>query len=725
MSEIDRRVARAREVRQCQPGLHVHRRRTDLAQPRVVLRRLRVCQQNTTPQRQTAGPDSRGLSAEHENKFSNIRGTVQLRRRPHGVGEVLPLADRRLRRTTTGARPSAGEREALTAQNQTAKNWAGAVQRRAAATTGRSKRRLPTYSSRIDVGTFESSGRLANAPIENQADSKAYNGATFDGFVDRPRQQFNVASNWFLTPGGKCHDVKVGFDFQNLESGAQFQYPNAQYLHRRQLQPGDGRRSARSSATDLRDRAIRFDRQDLRALRPRQVPGHAAASSSKPGSDGRSRPATATSAPTRSTPTSSRRACRRASTCPATARRCITGSYGRYYASIIQGFSDAFASVPQQENYDLFIWNGSSYRVHRIVCASAGRTSQPNTRSEAVPHGRRHRRRSSASSAATWAAGVRFIARKWDDLIDDIRTFRPDGSINRASGQLRCRRAQLQAACSSRSRSASRTTGTRRAATPTRRPTGNHFGDNFTALGDYLDAQCRTTVDPTIGTDGVDPVRRGATTGQQDRSADLRSSAQLQAERAPTCGPIGPVNLTFGALTELHLEAPLRAAAHASTCCARAPRRNSGQTRDVLLRRAWRTSSSTASRTTSTSPPKPPGASRARIRPASRPRSSTSPTTRRRSSTTTWRGAARFQRRLHDGRRELRQGDRARLVPRAAAVPLLADLSLLGRALGRGGLAPSARGIACTQDGRRFDDGEAGSSKRSGLSLRFLRRTLL
>ncbi len=55
-----------------------------------------------------------------------------------------------------------------------------------------------------------------------------YNGATFDGFVDRPRQQFNLASNWFLTPGGRSHDVKVGFDFQNLESGAEFKYPNSQ-----------------------------------------------------------------------------------------------------------------------------------------------------------------------------------------------------------------------------------------------------------------------------------------------------------------------------------------------------------------------------------------------------------------------------------------------------------------------------------------------------------------
>ena len=57
-----RRVAGARQVRSRQPGLHVHRRRADLEEPRVVLRRVRYST-NTTPQQQTAGADSRRLSA--------------------------------------------------------------------------------------------------------------------------------------------------------------------------------------------------------------------------------------------------------------------------------------------------------------------------------------------------------------------------------------------------------------------------------------------------------------------------------------------------------------------------------------------------------------------------------------------------------------------------------------------------------------------------------------
>ena len=45
----------------------------------------------------------------------------------------------------------------------------------------------------------------------------------------------------------------------------------------------------------------------------------------------------------------------------------VTASFGRYFASIIQGFSDSFANVPQQENYDVFLWNGSSYVFSRAV----------------------------------------------------------------------------------------------------------------------------------------------------------------------------------------------------------------------------------------------------------------------------------------------------------------------------------------------------------------------
>ena len=81
------------------------------------------------------------------------------------------------------------------------------------------------------------------------------------------------------------------------------------------------------------------------------------------------------------------------------------------------------------------------------------------------------------------------------------------------------------------------------------RTRGNHFGDTFTTLGDYLDAQCRTTVDLTVGTNGIIPcaeVQNGANKNgwpTYDRPHNFKLAAAYVR-------PIGPINLTFGALTE-------------------------------------------------------------------------------------------------------------------------------------------------------------------------------
>ena len=206
-----------------------------------------------------------------ENKFLNVRGTVQLT-------EGHTAWVKYYRSPTDGfvvdywGATLAGEREALTAQNQTAKNWA-AQWSGVLRDNWSMEAAFADYSSQLFVTTFEDSGRLANAPIENQADDKYYNGATFDGFIDRPRQQFNVASNWFLTPGGKSHDIKVGFDFQNMESGARVQVSQRAVLRCRDLQPGDRRDRCRIQRLRLPDRPLDLDRQDVRALRARQVPG--------------------------------------------------------------------------------------------------------------------------------------------------------------------------------------------------------------------------------------------------------------------------------------------------------------------------------------------------------------------------------------------------------------------------------------------------------------------
>ena len=107
----------------------------------------------------------------------------------------------------------------------------------------------------------------------------------------------------------------------------------------------------------------------------------------------------------------------------------VTGSYGRFYTGVIQSFSDGFAGVPQQGDYDNYAWNGSSYVFQNSI--RVGGTSflpnpdlDPSYLDEFTVGFQRQFGRNMAT-------GVRFVAREWNDLIDDIRTFNPDGIVKR------------------------------------------------------------------------------------------------------------------------------------------------------------------------------------------------------------------------------------------------------------------------------------------------------
>ena len=151
--------------------------------------------------------------------------------------------------------------------------------------------------------------------------------------------------------------------------------------------------------------------------------------------------------------------------------------------------------------------------------------------------------------AVSSAVSARFISRSWGNLIDDVRTFNPDGSIEREvlnydAAERTYRGVQLIA------EKRFSNNWNAQASYTYSRTRGNHFpADVFTPLGDYLDAQCRTTVDLTIGTNGIIPcseVQNGANKiglPTYDRPHNFKLAAAYVR-------PVGPVNLTFGALTE-------------------------------------------------------------------------------------------------------------------------------------------------------------------------------
>jgi hypothetical protein len=500
--------------------------------------------ENVTPQQQTQGQIPEDYQQATKNNFVNVRGTLQLREGHTVWAKFYRSPTDGFVTNYWGATTPAGEREALTAQNQGAENfaaqWSGVLR-----DNWSMEAAAATYSSEIIVTTFEASGRLNNAPIFNETDNKYYNGATFDGFVERPRQQFNVASNWFLMPGGRSHDIKVGLDFQNMESGSLFQFPNAQLFvasnydqatgaftpsERLDYQTGPSISQGKTLALFMRDKFQVTNRFFLEAgLRIEKQTGNSDlgvdtlnatifaprfSGSYDIGGDGKT---------------------------------LLTGSFGRFHQAVIQGFSDSFAGVPQQENYDLFVWTGSNY-VFDSSYRAGGSDFVPNTdlkpsHMDEVTLGFQRQ------FGRSFGAGVRVIKRDWDNLIDDVYNFRPDGSINRVVQNYDPAERQYRGIQLTAEKRFSNFWSAQGSYTFSRTE-GNHFVDTFSDLGNFADARCRTTVDTGLGAGGFVPCAEVARSDGNNYGRPLHDRPHNLKFNATYARPLGPVNIAVGALTE-------------------------------------------------------------------------------------------------------------------------------------------------------------------------------
>jgi len=122
---------------------------------------------------------------------------------------------------------ASAEREALTLQGQNdcdgictwSGRWSGVFGSNLSAEALYAKQ-----NGDITVDSFEGRGTA----YINLTDGLVYNGATFQGFVRRPREQANLAVNFYQQLFGNSHQFKAGVDYQSLESVASFIYPNNQ-----------------------------------------------------------------------------------------------------------------------------------------------------------------------------------------------------------------------------------------------------------------------------------------------------------------------------------------------------------------------------------------------------------------------------------------------------------------------------------------------------------------
>ena len=325
------------------------------------------------------------------------------------------------------------ERESLTAQEQGGTTFRGSWNGvftpalSAEATVG-------TATSRIDVKQFTTNGtppfyqfgttRTSTQPIAPHYGLDTgyyYNGATFDGFVERPRTQANIALNFYKQIAGHNHNFKVGVDYQNLESQSQFAYPdNAVYYDEtfnyqtRQFTPSyrDVFDAAEISTSKGNIWGFYFlDKMDFGRLFlnigfriDKQT--------------GKSDIGTTTFDATVFSP-------RLAAKFDVTGdgNTLVMANYGRFYQSLIQSFADGYAGVPQQTNYTEENYDPATGNwVFAFRNQQGGNNLPVNSDlkpsySQDVTVGIEHR------FGRVLGVSLKGTYRTWNDMVDDVRTL--------------------------------------------------------------------------------------------------------------------------------------------------------------------------------------------------------------------------------------------------------------------------------------------------------------
>lgn len=391
-----------------------------------------------------------------------------------------------------------------------------------------------TYSSRIDVDQFETnptnpyymfngnkvSTPQARAPHFDFTQVAYFNGATFSGFVERPRTQANVAANYFAQLFGGSHNFKVGVDYQDLDSQNLFAYPdNAVYSdeyfnpNTREFTPYaldvfDAPQLSKSTGTiwafyaqDKMDfgrffvnLGFRVDKQtgksdigstvyDSTVIAPRISMKYDVTGKGK---------------------------------------TLVSANYGHFYQSLVQNFSDGYAGIPQQTNRNSYLYNPETgvYDFNERIVEGASGTrvndSLDPVYTQDITLGVEQQ------IGAYLGVALRGTYRRWQDLIDDIRVAQPDGSrtvdyynSDKASRRYRGLEVVVDKRFASNWQAFVSYT--------LQRTEGNHFGagDFASSLDDYLDSTAtRSGSTPITGTQLNEVNRYGI--AAYDRTHDVK-----------------------------------------------------------------------------------------------------------------------------------------------------------------------------------------------------------
>jgi len=382
---------------------------------------------------------------------------------------------------------------------------------------------------------------VAGAPHFSNADGFYYNGAFFDGYVNRPRQGVLGAATYYTTIGGDSHSFKAGVDYQHLNSTSQFGYPNNQLFidqsfdfRTRSFVPSARRDYAPAvPSTSIGDLIAVYGRDKFEVGKHVFLELGLRYEHQKSSDD------------------ISRTTVNKGTVSPrfavsydisGTGKSLVVGTYGRFYQFVTQNFADSFGQNVQRGTYDAFTWDGSQYVfAGHVSLAGSGVILNPDLKPTYTDEGTLGVRQQIGNTMGISLTG---IYRKWNDIIDDIPVYNANGSqtttyTNYGPAQRKFYGVELvfdKRFSEHWNANASYAWGKTKA---------NTNSDLASSLGDYLNSNCRNTTDLTIGTGGVIPcsiVDEGPNKYGEPNYSTTNNvkffGAYLQS--------VGPVNLALG-----------------------------------------------------------------------------------------------------------------------------------------------------------------------------------
>ena len=322
------------------------------------------------------------------------------------------------------------ELQALTAQAQNACRGVGCLKQGSWSGVFGSKvtgeARYAEQAGNITVGSFLGNG----APFFSFSDNLYYNGATFNGIVDRPRKQANLAFSVFQDLFGSTHQFKFGVDYQDLKSIADFRYPTNTLYYVSDFDPAN-RANPVFAVGDIRQDFIpgpsvskgkiiggyALDKFTVGQHLAFNVGLRVEGQTSK--SDLGETVIDTTNFSPRLTGIYD---------VSGNGKTLVSAGYGRYYQFLVQAIADSiFAGVPQETNYDQFLWDGTQFVFDKSVRAGGNAaTLNPDLSPSYVDE---FNIAFQQQVGNTMAFSVRGIYRKWNDMVDDAKVLNPDGSL--------------------------------------------------------------------------------------------------------------------------------------------------------------------------------------------------------------------------------------------------------------------------------------------------------